>query len=52
MEVDEEDTLVKCLRFDGEYNLAVCIECEYALPSEWIAPHFKGTIHKLLVLNP
>ena len=39
VDVDEEDLLVQYLRYDGDYNLAVCIECEYALPQEWIAPH-------------
>lgn len=38
--VDEEDSLVQSLRYDGEYNLAVCIECKYALPLEWIRKHF------------
>jgi hypothetical protein len=51
VDVDEEDLLVQYLRYDGEYNLAVCIQCKYALPSEWIAPHFKGTVHKLSVFN-
>jgi hypothetical protein len=50
VDVDEEDSLVQYLRYDGEYNLAVCIECEYALPLEWIAPHFKK-VHKLSVEN-
>jgi len=50
VDVDEEDLLVQYLRYDGNYDLAVCIKCEYALPLEWIAPHFK-TIHKLSVLN-
>ena len=48
MDVDEEDVLVKCLRFDGDYNLAVCIECEYALPLEWIQKHFNDK-HKVKV---
>jgi hypothetical protein len=51
VDIDEEDLLVQYLRYDGEYNLAICIKCEYALPSEWIAPHFKGTVHKLSVFN-
>ena len=50
VDIDEEDLLVQYLRYDGEYNSAICIECEYALPREWIAPHFKR-IHKLLVLS-
>jgi len=50
VDVDEEDLLVQYLRYDGEYNLAVCIKCEHALPQEWIAPHFKNS-HKLSVLN-
>ena len=40
VDFDEEDTLVRYLRYDGDYNLAVCIECEYALPLEWIHKHF------------
>src|SRR5271154_4453019 len=27
VDVDEEDLLVQYLRYDGEYNLAVCIKC-------------------------
>ena len=50
VDVDEEDLLVQYLRYDGEYNLAICIKCEHALPQEWIAPHFKNS-HKLSVLN-
>jgi hypothetical protein len=50
VDVDEEDLLVQYLRYDGNYNIAVCIKCEYGLPQEWIAPHFKN-IHKLSVLN-
>jgi len=38
--VDDEDLLVQSLRYDGDYNLAVCIECKYALPLEWIRKHF------------
>jgi hypothetical protein len=49
--VDEEDLLVQSLKYDGEYNLAVCIKCEYGLPREWIVSHFKS-IHKLSVFNP
>jgi hypothetical protein len=48
VDIDEEDLLVEFLRYDGEYNLAVCTKCEYGLPKEWIAPHFKS-IHKLSV---
>jgi len=48
--VDEEDLLVQSLKYDGEYNLAVCIKCEYGLPREWIASHFKK-VHKLSVFN-
>ena len=48
--MDLEDALVEHLRYDGNHNLAVCIACEYALPMEWIEPHFKK-IHKLLVMN-
>jgi len=50
VDVDEEDLLVQYLRYDSDYNLAVCIQCEHALPREWIAPHFKNS-HKLSVLN-
>ena len=50
VDVDEEDLLAQSLRYDGAYNLAVCIKCEYGLPQEWIAPHFKN-IHKLSVFN-
>jgi len=50
VDIDEEDLIVESLKYDGEYNLAVCIKCEYALPREWIAPHFKK-IHKLSVFN-
>jgi len=32
VDVDVEDLVVQYLRYDGNYNLAVCIECEYALP--------------------
>jgi len=48
--VNLEDALVEYLRYDGNHNLAICIECGYALPLERIAPHFKG-IHKLAVVN-
>jgi len=41
VDVDEEDLLVQYLRYDGDYNLAVCIECEYALPLEWICTTFQ-----------
>jgi len=47
--VDLEDALVEYLRYDGNHNLAVCIQCGYALPLEWIAKHFKD-IHMLSVL--
>ena len=50
VDVDEEDLLVQHLRYDGNYNIAVCTKCEYGLPREWIAPHFKKA-HKLSVLN-
>ena len=48
--VDEEDVLVHHLRYDGNYNLAVCIECQHALPMEWIKTHFKDS-HKIKVSN-
>jgi hypothetical protein len=48
VQVNEEDILVKSLRYDGEYNLAVCIDCEYALPLEWIKKHFVDR-HKVKV---
>jgi hypothetical protein len=50
VDVDEEDLLVQYLRYDGNYNLAVCIECKYALPFEWIHGHFKKS-HKVKVDN-
>jgi hypothetical protein len=50
VDVDEEDLLVEYLRYDGNYNLAVCIECNYALPSEWIHNHFKDS-HKVKVYH-
>jgi len=50
VDVDEEDLLVQHLRYDGNYNIAVCTKCEYGLPREWIEPHFKKA-HKLSVLN-
>ena len=50
VDIDEEDLIVQYLRYDGEYNLAVCIKCEYGLPREWIASHFKK-VHKLSVFN-
>jgi hypothetical protein len=50
VDVDEEDLLVQYLRYDGEYNLAVCIECKYALPLEWIHNHFKKS-HKIKVYH-
>jgi hypothetical protein len=48
VQVEAEDVLVENLRYDGDYNLAVCIECEYALPLEWIKKHFKDG-HKVKV---
>jgi hypothetical protein len=45
---DDEDQLAKFLKYDGMYNLAVCIECGYGLPLEWIGKHFKD-IHSLAV---
>ena len=39
--LDEGDDLVQYLRYDGSYNLAVCVKCEYGLPMEWIEKHFK-----------
>jgi hypothetical protein len=48
VEVDEEDVLVKHLQYDGDCSLAVCIECKYALPLEWIKKHFKDN-HKVKV---
>ena len=41
VDVEEEDLLIQYLRYDGDYNLAICIECEYALPLEWIRKHFQ-----------
>ena len=48
MDIDEDDLLVQHLRYDGDYNLAVCMECEYALPLEWIRGHF-NVRHKVKV---
>jgi len=48
VDIDEEDLLVQYLKYDGEYNLAICIECRYALPLEWIHNHFKKS-HKVKV---
>ena len=50
LDVDEDDLLVEYLRYDGDYNLAVCIKCNYALPSEWIRNHFKDS-HKVKVYH-
>jgi len=50
VDIDKEDLLVQYVKYDGEYNLAVCTKCEYGLPQEWIEPHFKN-VHKLSVLN-
>ena len=47
--INDEDPLINTLRYDGTYQLAVCVGCEYALPLEWIMTHFKDT-HKLTVL--
>jgi len=38
---NQEDVFVEYLRYDGEYNLAVCMDCKYALPREWIHKHFR-----------
>ena len=32
VDVDEQDLLGQYLRYDGDHNLAVCVECKYALP--------------------
>jgi hypothetical protein len=48
--MDDEDELAKYLKYDGGYDLAVCIDCGHGLPLEWIAKHFKD-VHKLAV-NP
>lgn len=50
MEVDDEDPLAKKLNYDGIYGLAVCMDCSYALPLEWIEKHFKE-VHKLSVVS-
>jgi hypothetical protein len=44
----DEDFLTVHLKYDGNYNLAVCSDCGHGLPSEWISKHFKD-IHKLAV---
>jgi hypothetical protein len=50
VDVDEQDLLGQYLRYDGDHNLAVCVECKYALPLEWIHNHFKKN-HKVKVYN-
>jgi hypothetical protein len=50
VDLDDEDELIKSLKFDGAYNLAICIDCGYGLPLEWIETHFKD-IHKLTVYS-
>ena len=50
MEIDEEDEIVENLRYDSDYNLAVCLGCQYALPLEWINKHFKNN-HKVKVYD-
>jgi hypothetical protein len=51
VDLDEENDLVKYLKYDSAYNLAVCIDCGYGLPLEWIAKHFKD-VHKVKVMFP
>ena len=48
VDVDDEYLVGQYLRYDGDHNLAVCIECEYALPMEWIHKHF-NVKHKVKV---
>jgi len=48
VDVDELDLLGQYLRYDGQYNLAICVECKYGLPLEWIHNHFKK-VHKVKV---
>jgi len=50
VDVDEQGLLVQYLKYDSDYNLAVCIECKYALPLEWIHNHFKKS-HKVKVYH-
>jgi uncharacterized protein YlaI len=50
VQVDNEDPLAKKLRYDGIFNLAVCTDCSYALPSEWIEKHFKD-VHNIPVIG-
>jgi len=50
VDVNELDLLGQYLRYDGEYNLAICVECKYALPLEWIHNHFKKS-HKVKVFH-
>jgi hypothetical protein len=47
-EAEEENALVKHLQYDRAFNLAVCMDCGYALPREWIRMHFSGN-HKVSV---
>jgi hypothetical protein len=48
VDLDDENEIIKQLKYDGEYNLAVCVDCGHGLPLEWIGKHFKD-IHKLAV---
>lgn len=48
MDLDDDDDITKYLKYDGTYNLAVCIGCGHGLPLEWIRKHFKD-VHKLAV---
>ena len=48
--VDRENDLMENLHYDGIHQLAVCIKCEFALPTEWVQKHFKDH-HKITVLH-
>ena len=37
VDLDKDDAYTEYLRYDGTYKLAVCVDCGYALPLEWIA---------------
>jgi len=50
VKIDDEDPIAKKLKYDGIYGLAICTDCTYALPLEWIENHFKD-VHKLPVTD-
>jgi hypothetical protein len=46
--IGDEDPLREFLKYDGIYDLAVCLDCGHGLPLEWIVKHFKD-VHKIIV---